>query len=373
MREGPYGILIVGAGWVSTQHIAAYNHNPDTRVVAVCSRRLESAAKRVREAGLDKADVYDDLDRALARPDVDLVSICSPQHLHCAHVLAVAAARKSMIVEKPIGLSPGELRTMSRAVREAGVKTVVSFVLRWNPLFRTLKVMLADGALGRPYYVEADYLSHNGSWWSGWNDARTVEQGVSAFLVGGCHAIDALRWFAAPGEFEAATPVEVYAVAGGYRKGSRREYNPVTNSWTEDAPPMEYDGLEVALVTFDNGVVGKVSVNADCIMPYRFPIRIFGDRGTVFDNRVWSHKFPGQRDWVELPAVPPDSSDVGHHPFQAEVDHFVDCVRLDRESHCNLDDAIKTHEVAFAALQSARTRQPVRLPLDAAPPPPARM
>ena len=67
---------------------------------------------------------------------------------------------------------------------------------------------------------------------------------------------------------------------------------------------MEYDGLEVALVKFDNGAVGKVSVNADCIMPYRFPLRIFGNLGTVMDNRVWSHKYPGQTDWVRTAGDP---------------------------------------------------------------------
>ena len=135
---------------------------------------------------------------------------------------------------------------------------------------------------------------------------------------------------------------------------------------------MEYDGLEVALVKFDNGVVGKVSVNADCIMPYRFPIRIFGSLGTVMDNRVWSHKYPGQTGWVELPSILPDSSNVDHHPFQAEIDHLVECVRAAGASHCDLDDAIKTHEIAFAALRSQETRRPVTLPLPDADEEPAR-
>lgn len=354
---------MVGAGWVSTQHIAAYVHNPHTEVVAICDRRVEQARQRAAEAKLADAAIYDDLAKALRHPGVDIVSICTPQHVHCQQVLAAAEAGKHILVEKPIGISLDELRTMRRAVRQAGVRTVAGFVLRWNPLFQMLKGLLADKALGNPYYVETDYLSYNGSWWSGWNDARTVAQGVSAFLVGGCHAIDALRWFAATGQFEAATPVEVYAVAGGRRKGTGREYHPAANAWIEGAPPMEYDGLEVALVKFSNGVLGKVSVNAECIMPYRFPIRIFGDRGSVFDNRIWSQKFAGQTGWVELPTVLPDSSNVGHHPFQAEIDHLVDCVREGRESHCNLADAIKTHEVAFAALESAKTNRPVRLPL----------
>ena len=54
---------------------------------------------------------------------------------------------------------------------------------------------------------------------------------------------------------------------------------------------------------------------------------------------------------------------MAHHPFQAEIDHLVECVRSGRESHCNLDDAVKTHEIAFAALRSQQTGQPVRLPL----------
>ncbi|MHB9006224.1 MAG: Gfo/Idh/MocA family protein [Limisphaerales bacterium] len=362
MPKKSYGVLIHGAGWVSARHAAAFQANPATRVVAVSSRSLASARRRADESGLRDVACFDDLAEALRHPGVDLVSICTPQHVHCANVLMAARAGKHLVIEKPAGISPAELSRMRAAVRRAGVKTVVSFVLRWNPLFQTLKAMQADGAFGNVYSVEADYLSHNGNWWSGWTDTRTRKNGVSAMLVAGCHAIDALRWFAGKGRFEAADPVEVFAVSGGYRRGRRDSYDPIRNTWVHDAPPMEYDGLEIALVKFANGVVGKVSVNFDCVMPYRFPIRIFGDRGTVFDNRIWSHRFPGQKDWVELPTIQPDSVDVSHHPFQAQMDHFIECLQRGVESHCNLDDAIKTHEVVFAALRSQRTHRPVRLP-----------
>lgn len=363
MGTSVYGVLVHGAGWVSSQHIAAYQKNPATEIRAVCDRSLERAQARAKSAGLTNVAIYDDFEKALKHPGIDIVSICTPQHVHCQNVLAAAAAGKHMVIEKPVAINLTQLRAMQQAVKKAGVRTVVSFVLRWNPLFRTLKALLADGALGQPYYVETDYLSYNGSWWSGWNDARTVEEGVSALLVGGCHAVDALRWFASTEEFKAADAEEVFAVCGGRRKGQTREYNPLTNTWTDNAPPMEYDGLEVVLVKFTNGVVGKVSANAECIMPYRFPIRIFGDRGTAFDHRVWSHKFPGQTDWVEIPTIAPDSSDVTHHPFQAEIDHFVECLQKGTESHCNLDDAAKTHEIVFAALECYRQRRPIRLPL----------
>lgn len=363
MNNSSFGVLLIGAGWVSSQHAAAYRRNPHTRILAICDRDLSKAQQRAAEAGLADVTCYDDVAKALDHPGVDLVSICTPQHLHCRHALAAAAAGKHMIIEKPAAISLHELREMHEAVKQAKVRTLVSFVLRWNPLFRMLKTMIAEGALGRPYCVEADYLSNNGSWWSGWNDARTIEQGVSAMLVGGCHAVDALRWFAAPGQFEAAIPIEVFSFAGGCRRGSKREYNPVTNTWIDDAPPMEYDGLEMALVKFMNGAVGKISVNAECIMPYRLPLRIFGTLGTVMDNRIWSHRFPGQTDWITLPTILPESSNVAHHPFQGEIDHMVECLQRGRESHCNLEDAMKTHEIVFAAMESRRTNAPVSLPL----------
>ena len=358
-----YGILINGAGWVARQHAAAYCNRPDCRIVAVSDVSRDKAAQLIAELNLENAVAYDDLTVALKHPSLDIVSVCTPQHIHCENVVQSANAGKHIVIEKPVATSLDELRLMQNAVWSAKVKTVVSFVLRWNPLLIMLKKMLVDGLFGTPYYVEVDYLSYKGSWWGGWNDTRTVKQGVSAALVGGCHAIDAARWLASMESGKAANPIEVYAVAGGHRKGKTREYNPITNTWLDDAPPMEFDGLEVILVKFDNGVQAKICVNAECIMPYRFPIRIFGDRGTAADNKVWSESFPGQSDWIELPTICPDSSDVTHHPFQEEIDHFIDCISGNVESHCNLDDAVRTHEIIFAALECYRNRRPVALPL----------
>ncbi len=362
MKNGKYGVLVHGAGWVSGQHIAAFSRNAHSEVIAISSRKLASARARSDEAGLSGVTLYDDLERALKHDGVDIVSICTPQHVHCENVLAAAAAGKHLVIEKPVGNSLDELRQMRDAVRKAGVRTIVSFVLRWNPLFKTIKSMIAGDAIGRVYFVEADYEHHVASWWSGFEDVRKASTGVNAFLVGGCHAIDAIRWFAGKGEFEAAKPVEVFAYSGGWRKGAPVEFDYPANEFRQ-SQPLEYDGLEVALVKFSNGAVGKVSVNFDCIMPYTFPIEIFGDKGTFRDNRLWSHKIPGQKDWVEIPTILPDSADVSHHPFRGQIDHFVDCLLSGRESHCNLEDAIMTHEIVFAAQECYRTSRPVKLPL----------
>jgi len=356
-----FGVLIHGAGWVASQHAAAFSHHAHTAVVAVSSRRKSSAERFIAEHAPD-ATAYDDLAAALTHPGVDIVCICTPQHVHCENVLAAAAAGKHIVIEKPVAISPAELRTMHQAVQRAGVKTVVSFVLRWNPLFQQIKKHTATGDLGELFCVETDYQSYNADWWGGWEEGRRADTGVSAMAVAGCHAIDALRWFAAPGEFQAADPVEVFAYAGGRRKGRAEQYNPNEQSWHEGTP-LEYDGLEMAMVRFSNGVLGKVSCNFECIQPYSFPVRIFGDRGTIRDDRLFAPAKPGHTGWTEIPGIRPDSSNVFHHPFQAQADHFIDCLLRGVESHCNLADAVKTHEVIFAALECYRTGRPVKLPL----------
>ena len=129
MADKQVGVLVIGAGWVSTQHIAAYVKNPNAKVVAICDVNTANAKLRAEEAGLDDVAIYDNAESALKHEGVDAVSVCTPQHIHCENVLAAAAAGKHMIIEKPAANSLEELRAMRDAVNSAGVKTVVGFVL----------------------------------------------------------------------------------------------------------------------------------------------------------------------------------------------------------------------------------------------------
>lgn len=321
-------------------------------MVAISSRRESSAKNLAEKYGVKDAKIYTDYDKLLDDPNVDILSICTPQHLHSGEVVKAAEAKKHIVIEKPVAISLEGLKAMRDAVRKAGVRTVVSFVLRWNPIFETIKSMIADDALGDIYYVDVDYQSHvDGSWWTGWRWARKKEIGVSSFLVAGVHAIDAARWFASKERHGASNITEVVAYSGGYRKGKEKD-------------PMEYDGLEVILGKLDNGAVTKISSNYDVVMPYNFVWSVFGSKGTFKNNRVWSKKYPGQNDWVQIPAIMPDTAEVAHHPFQGEIDHFMECILADRESHCNLEDAVNTHEAALAAITSQNEdHRVVKLPL----------
>src|SRR3989442_9774735 len=85
----------------------------------------------------------------LADPDIQIVSRCTPHPLHVPQGIAAAKAGKHLLIEKPVALDLQGFRELLAAVRAAKVKTVVSFVLRWNPLFETIRALLKDGTVGR--------------------------------------------------------------------------------------------------------------------------------------------------------------------------------------------------------------------------------
>lgn len=336
------GVGILGTGWVAGSHIRAFETNPHTEVRAILSRDKDRAVAKVVEHTLARCRAYDHLEGLLADPNVQIVSICTPHHLHVQQALAAAEAGKHLVLEKPVALDIRGLRQLQTAVRAAKVKTVVCFVLRWNPLFETIRALLADHVVGRLFYGQVDYLHGIGPWYAQYEWNTKKEIGGSSLLTAGCHAVDGLRWFIG------RRAVEVFAYA---------------NFSAQNPLHYEYEPNSVTLVKFDDGTLGKIASSIECVMPYAFNIELLGDQGSIRNNQVFSKKWVGQRGWATIPTVLPDTGDVSHHPFKGQVDHFVDCILTDRESHANLEDAALTHEICFASEISAREGRPVQLPL----------
>src|SRR6476620_6436697 len=98
------GAAIFGAGWVAGEHAKAYQKCARTRLVAVGSRKEESARKCAEAAGAPDAFVTTDFDALLARKDVDVISITTPPDLHADLVVKAAKAGKHLCIEKPLAL-----------------------------------------------------------------------------------------------------------------------------------------------------------------------------------------------------------------------------------------------------------------------------
>lgn len=334
------GVAIHGVGDVAFAHAASWLRNPHVQIVSVSSRRRESAQRLIEKYGLD-CPARDNFDDVLADPRVDIVNLSGPNQVHAPQGIAAANAGKHVLVEKPMAITMDENRALRDAVARAGVKSIVSFVLRWNPLLETLQSLLSSGAIGELLYIEVDYWHGIGTWYSGWEWAHTLKTGGSATLLAGCHALDALRFLSG------RQVVEVSAMSNNKKN------------------LYEYDANVVATMKLDDGTIAKSSVLLDADIPYAFNIDLVGTQGSLRDNRIWSKRlFPGQKSWATMPTILPDSGDVHHHPFDAQINHFVDCIREDRESHCNVADAYRTHELCMAIDRSASEGgRVIRLPL----------
>jgi predicted dehydrogenase len=336
------GVGIIGTGWVAGSHVQAFEANPHTEVRGIVSRDKARAAAKAAELKLAHCRAYDRLEEMLAAPDIHIVSIATPHHLHVAQGVAAAQAGKHIMLEKPVALDLAGLRRLQAAVVAAKVKTVVCFVLRWNPLFEMIKSFLAQQAIGNVFLAEVDYLHGIGPWYAQyeWNTKKQIAG--SSLLTAGCHAVDGLRWFVGK------KAVEVFAYA------NVSPLNPLR---------YEYEPNSVTLVKFEDGTLGKVASSVECLQPYIFNIQLVGDQGTIRNNQIFSKRWTGQKGWATFPTILPDSGDVSHHPFKDQISHFVDCILSDRESHCNLEDAAQTHEICIASEISAREHRPVKLPL----------
>lgn len=331
------GIGVIGTGWVAGAHIDTFSHIADCSVVAVCSRDRQKAAAKIARHKLT-AQPYDSVAEFLKHPGLDVAVICTPHPNHPAETIAAARAGKHIVIEKPIALNRGDLKKMVAAVNAAKVTTSVCFELRWCGSVRNSKAMIEQGMIGRPFYGEASYYHGIGPWYGQWGWNIKKEMGGSALLTAGCHALDSLVWLMG------GTVTEVAAMANTSRANKLK---------------YEYDANSVALLRFENGAIGKVATSIECRQPYLFPVLIQGDAGSIWNDNFWTTKLPNVKTWAKLPAGMPDSGDVSDHPYQGQLEHFVDCVRTGKRPHNDLYNAAHIHEIMFAIDQAIRTRKNV--------------
>ena len=158
------GVGIVGTGWVAGEHIRAFEANANTQVRALCSRTEQSARAKAVECGI-RCDLFTDFDKMIAQDGIDIIAIATPPDCHRDQAVAVAEAGKHLLLEKAMATTLEDTRAIRDAVGKAGIKSVVSFVLRWNPLFEIIKAQLADNALGSVFFGEVDYFHGIGPWY----------------------------------------------------------------------------------------------------------------------------------------------------------------------------------------------------------------
>ena len=142
----PIRVAIVGCGRISDLHQLGYQDRDDARIVAVCDTKKANAKKKAKAWGVKK--LYTDYHQLLEDPEIDLVEILTPHHLHCSMTVDACQAGKHVSVQKPMALNAKEADEMIAAADEAGVMLRVyeNFVY-YEPAVRA-REMIEAGEIG---------------------------------------------------------------------------------------------------------------------------------------------------------------------------------------------------------------------------------
>jgi len=147
---------LIGAGFVGPLHIEAARRLGYVDVVAVAASSAESARKKAEALNIERA--YADYRELLEDPSIEVVHVCTPNHLHYEVVLAAIQNGKHVICDKPLALTSVEAREMRDRARAANVVNAVTFNYRFNPLVQQARAMIARGDIGKVRFVQGYYL-----------------------------------------------------------------------------------------------------------------------------------------------------------------------------------------------------------------------
>lgn len=194
--EGPIVLALVGGAHIHTPgFIDLLKGRRDVQVKYAWDHDRARAAKRAQSLG---CPAVDDLAVIWNDPAVVGVVICSETNRHPALVAAATRARKHLFVEKPLGFTARESRSMAEAITKSGRHFTTGYFMRTDPKHLFLKQQVAAGAFGRITRVNG-WNCHSGSL-GGWFDtewrwmADPKQAGVGAFGDLGTHSLDIMMW-----------------------------------------------------------------------------------------------------------------------------------------------------------------------------------
>ena len=337
-----YNVGIIGYGWVATAHIHAINNSPHAQVTAVySSRKLDDAEVSAKWGSPIKT--YTNLDEMLKHPGMNVVSVCSYPYQHKVHAVAAANAGKHLIIEKPLALSWKDCQAIEAAAKKNKVKSCVCFECRYSSQFQSTLGVINEGLLGDLHYGEIDYYHGIGPWYGQFRWNTRKDAGGSSLLTAGCHALDALLMCMGTD----VTEVTSYD----------------TKSKSKIFAPYEYTTSSVTILKFKSGRIGKCAAIVDCLQPYYFHTHLCGSEGSLLDNKFHSMKLgTNKHQWSTLAMKMLDSGDVSDHPYQTQFDKFFESLDAGKDMPLtSLADAMKSHQVIFAADKSAATGKTVKL------------
>src|SRR5262249_45144606 len=200
-RPMKLALCIVGRGQFARTFAQGLQPVRDDPALFFPSRDLERASAYA--ALFQGCGAFGSYEAAAADPRVEAMYLCTPHHLHQAHVALAAQAGKHILVEKPIARTMAEGRAMIAAAQRAGVALMVAEDARFMAAVRQCKALIEQGCVGdlRVVQLHEETPFQPGQWRS-----RRDLNGGGVFIDSGIHKVHLLRYLA--GE-----PAHLYAAA----------------------------------------------------------------------------------------------------------------------------------------------------------------
>lgn len=262
---------IIGGGMIAAFHAQAIQRMQGGQLGAIYARNPQKA-KELGEQYHCKS--YSNLDDFLADDSINIVTIATPSGAHLEPTLAAARAKKHIICEKPLEVTPVRIQQMIDVANEEGVILSGIFNRRFNPAVTALKEAVEQGRFGTLSLCDAqikwyrDQAYYDSATWRG----TMALDGGGALMNQSIHTIDLL----------------LYLVGNVKRLSASMALLTHKN--------IEVEDTAVAILEFENGARGTIQGSTSCWSSTGHPaeVQLCGSEGSVFlqDDgfRVWDFK-----------------------------------------------------------------------------------
>ncbi len=174
--------------------IPALQRSRNGRVHALATRCPQQAMPVVSENRIEH--VYDSYEALLEDPEIEVVYVPLPNHLHHPWTLKALQAGKHVLCEKPLACNAREALEMAETASRAGLLLMEAFMYRFHPRSRNIRKMVAGGEIGEPRWVRSSFCFHIGEerLTASDNPRMRPEMGGGALLDVGCYGVSVARW-----------------------------------------------------------------------------------------------------------------------------------------------------------------------------------
>ncbi len=155
----PIRVGIIGTGFARSTQVPAFQACPGVEVVSIASAHLERAEALAKDRGIPH--IARDWREVVGNPQVDLVSIVTPPHLHHEMALAAVHAGKAVLCEKPTAMDAAQAEIMFLAAEQRGVLALLDHELRFLDSRQRMRELILEGALGTVHHARVRYRSDN--------------------------------------------------------------------------------------------------------------------------------------------------------------------------------------------------------------------